>query len=513
LKLANLGIVIAPFVLALLITIYTMDNIITSWIAYGLWLAIVCSAFMSINFILLYLRGRKISTRYAQKMLSFRIAAFVTSYNEDPSMVKGTLLSVKLALGDLGDVYLLDDSTKKEIVEDLRSFCEKNGIFYIHREDRKGYKAGAINNALKLVGDQYDLVAIFDSDQRPVRTFFREVIPYFYDPSIAFVQIPQRYTEKYSGISLGAAYQQKPFLRVIMRGRSYRSAFSLGSGTVFRINALKEVGFFPEYSITEDVAVSIELHSRGWRSLYIDENLIWYGEAPPDLASYLTQQARWALGYLQYSGGLLKSSLKPSQFFDYLAGTLYWLKEGPLTVFEILAPMVFLITGLPIVRMDPLLYVLLYVPYLSISIALFIYSFRGKDEYGLKGFLYHQAVEYIALPSIVGAFVSWFLRRRVPFKVTPKGSSAHQVKSVILHMAILALLILSIVKGIVWLFSVKETSLIYSIAINIFWALYHTLFLFLGIVLSPTRLAIEPYTEVIKGEAILKGLKEKPSTY
>jgi hypothetical protein len=56
-----------------------MDNIITSWIAYGLWLAIACSAFISTNFILLYLRGKKISTRYAQKMLSFRIAAFVAS--------------------------------------------------------------------------------------------------------------------------------------------------------------------------------------------------------------------------------------------------------------------------------------------------------------------------------------------------------------------------------------------------------------------------------------------------
>ncbi|AKV76284.1 MULTISPECIES: glycosyltransferase family 2 protein [Metallosphaera] len=77
-----------------------------------------------------------------------------------------------------------------------------------------------------------------------------------------------------------------------MRGRLGTSAFSLGSGSVFRISALRGGVYFAEFSTTENGAISVLLHEKGYKTVYADSGLIWYGEPPEDLASYFTQRIR-----------------------------------------------------------------------------------------------------------------------------------------------------------------------------------------------------------------------------
>lgn len=273
-----------------------------------------------------------------------------------------------------------------------------------------------------------------------------------------------------------------------MRGRTFSSAFSLGSGSVFRISALKEVGYMDESSITEDAATSIKLHEKGYTSVYVDSQLIWYGKPPEDINAYLTQQSRWAFGYFQLTWKILKSNLNFSQFVDYFSGSLYWVKEGPLTIAEFLAPVFFLLFKSPIIILNPLNYILAYIPYPLVSIALFIYTIKGKGEYGIKGFYYHQSVEYLEFLSITLAFFSWIIGKKRPFKVTPKGEGNFDVKSVIPHMIIIILLILSIIEGFLWLTKASSSSpLYYSIIINIFWAIYQIPFLIGGIIFAKMR--------------------------
>ena len=308
-------------------------------LVYLVWLIPIYDMFNSIIYIDKYRRSRKYRYRLfnngnnSNKNKKYRIATFVVSYNENPEMVKGTLISVLTAARSYGscDVFLLDDSTDENIVAELKSFCEENGITYLHRLSRRGFKAGAINDALAKYAKYYDLVAIFDADQRPKPEFFHVVTPYFSDPSIAFVQVPQNYTETYTKIAEGAKYQQIPFLRVIMRGRNLVSAMSLGSGTIFRISALEKikkikgdrVEYLREDVITEDAATSLELFAKGFKSIYIDTDLIWYGEPPQDLHAYLAQQGRWSFGYFQLSKDLLRLDLPLITFLDYLAGLIY----------------------------------------------------------------------------------------------------------------------------------------------------------------------------------------------
>ncbi|MGC8753230.1 MAG: glycosyltransferase family 2 protein [Fervidicoccaceae archaeon] len=482
-RVLNILFFLSPFIIALFFTLFTMTSIYFVWLTYFIWLAMVVGAFVLANYISNYLRARKYSLKYVGEVKNFRIAAFVTSFNEDPEIVKETLLSVKSALRDRGDVFLLDDSTKKEIVEELRKFCETNKIIYVHRENRKGFKAGAINNALKLYGDKYDLVAIFDADQRPRSDYFDHVLPYFSNPKIAFVQIPQRYTETRSEIARGSKFQQEPFLRILMKGRNRVSAFSLGSGTIFRINIVRDVGYFDENAITEDVEISVRIHAKGWNSIYHDEQLIWYGEPPLDASSYIQQQIRWAFGYFKITDKILKSDLNLIAFFDYISGFFYWLKEGILTFFELIAPVVFLLFKQGFIMMNPYTYILAYIPYMIIAFLIFAFSMRGSN-YGIRGFLAHQANEYLAFFGITMAFISFLLGKNIPFKVTPKGKGIRSIKVLIPHIVIIFLLIVSLIEGVFWFLTSSISMERGAIAVNIFWDIWHLVFLFLAIYFS-----------------------------
>lgn len=479
----NIAFFFSPFFISILLTWLTLSDPALSWLNYGVWLTMVLGAYVFASFFYAYLRTRRYESRYAGVASNLKVAAFVTSFNEDPSIVEETLISARSSLGSRGDVFLLDDSTDPKIAEELRKFCEANGITYVHRVNRKGFKAGAINEALRKYGEKYDLVAIFDADQRPRATFFDAVLPLFADPSIAFVQIPQYYSEtEGSKIAMGAKHQQEPFLRVIMRGRSGTSAFSLGSGTVYRVSALRDVGYLDESSITEDVATSVKLHSAGWNSIYYDDFLIWYGEPPMDAAAYIQQQSRWAFGYFQLTGKLFRSKLKFAAFSDYASGLYYWLKEGPLTLIELIAPIIFLSLRRPFMTLDPLVYALAYFPYFAFSIGLFYLAMRGKG-YGIKGYFLHQSIEYLAFTGITAASISYILRKKVPFKVTPKGRGRRSIRAVAPHILISILLAISIILGALWII-VANGSIRYAIAINIFWAAWPLPFLLYAIYFS-----------------------------
>jgi len=493
LRVLNIVYSLLPFLISLIFTYFTYGSLPFVWLAYGIWLSMVVGFFIFVDFYRLARIAKYYEVKYSSPEKVFRVASFVTSFNEDPEIVKGTLISVKLASKKYGDVYLLDDSTDNRISEELRTFCEKNGIIYLHRENRRGFKAGAINDALRAVGDKYDLVAIFDADQRPVENFFEQVLPYFEDPKVALVQVPQTYSELYSGVSNASKYQQEPFLRVIMRGRSYSSAFSLGSGSVFRINALKEVGYMDESSITEDVATSIKLHDKGYTSVYIDAPLIWYGEPPQDLKAYLGQQSRWSFGYFQLTKKILTSDLSFSQFMDYYSGWLYWFKIGPLATIEFLAPMVFLILRVSFLILNPLIYLMTYMPYLTISLMIYVYSMKGKGEYGIKGYFYHQSLQFLEYFTITLSFISWVLRRKRPFKVTPKGIGRFDLKSIFPSLVVLVLLVLALIEGFLWLVFAKNDVLYYAIIVNMFWSAYQILYLAGGLWISNKIMKREEY--------------------
>jgi cellulose synthase (UDP-forming) len=428
-----------------------------------------------IYFLWQYGRKRKIFPSQTYTPKNYSVCSIVASFNEEPSLVRDTIISVKLATGR-GKVFVADDSTDREKAEELERYCKLLGVEYVHRKNRRGYKAGAINDILKTL-ENIDIFAIFDADQRPVSTFFDEILQAFSDERVGFVQLPQKYSENNTLIARAANCMQLPFLHIVMNGRSKaESAFSLGSGTAFRLKAVAEAGYFREDTVTEDIATSLSIIEKGYRGVYLDRDLVYFGVPPMDAKSFFSQQARWSLGGFQLLVPMLKSSISFRQFADFLFGDLYWFKEGPMTLIEILAPIVFLAFGVAYMSVSFLFYAAVFIPFFFA--AMIITVIVGGKDYGLKGALLHQGVEMLDFWVITTSFLNWLMRKKKPFSVTSKTHARVKARALSLNILTFALISASIIIGLLRLMNAANPLPYY---VNIFWAAWIDISMAIGI--------------------------------
>jgi len=119
--------------------------------------------------------------------------------------------------------------------------------------------------------------------------------------------------------------------------------FCCGTNVVFRRRALEAVGGFPEGSVTEDFELSIELHELGWTSAYVP-TVLASGLGPEDLASYVSQQHRWARGCVGALGRVARSSLPWRLKLQYVLSASYFLTGWTVLLYMCL-PVVRILTG------------------------------------------------------------------------------------------------------------------------------------------------------------------------
>ena len=235
-----------------------------------------------------------------------KVAVVVPVYNEDPMMVKNNFLKLLKMDYEKGNLsyYLLDDSDKKYINDFLRNFCASAGIRYIHRKTRKGYKAGALNNMLKVSDEEF--IAIFDGDEKLIdRGFVKEMLPYFNDKSIAYIQTEKRYS-KGSFFSDTVNLFDAFFFKFIQPSRALNNtAIFAGSCGMIRRSAIDKVGGFPEY-VTEDTFFSFESDKKEFKSLYVPK-VYALGKPIMKFSDLVKQQWRYNYGDTQFLLYFLKN--------------------------------------------------------------------------------------------------------------------------------------------------------------------------------------------------------------
>ena len=219
------------------------------------------------------------------------VDVMIPVYDEAITMVEPTIAAACAMRGADVRVWLLDDGDRDE----LQALADRYGAGYVRRPEHDGAKAGNLNNGLALTEAPY--VVVLDCDHVPHIDFLERTLGHLEDPEVAFVQTPQYYANAArSPICSAAAAQQNLFFGPICRGKDGLGAMMCtGTNVVFRRAALAHAGGFPERSITEDFLLSVRLHERGWRSVYLSE-VVASGLGPEDMASYVSQQQRWARG-------------------------------------------------------------------------------------------------------------------------------------------------------------------------------------------------------------------------
>jgi cellulose synthase/poly-beta-1,6-N-acetylglucosamine synthase-like glycosyltransferase len=220
------------------------------------------------------------------------------------------------------EIQVLDDSTDetralvRQRVEELRA--GGLDVVYIHRVDRTGYKAGALDNGLNVA--KGDLVAIFDADFLPQPDFLRAVVPHFMaDPGVGMVQARWGHLNReFSMLTRTQALMLDGHHLVENLARSaagWLFNFS-GTGGMWRRQAIASAGGWQHDTLTEDLDLSYRAQLAGWRFVY-RENVVTPAELPEDISAFRAQQFRWAKGTVQTARKLLtrvmRAELTPMQ--------------------------------------------------------------------------------------------------------------------------------------------------------------------------------------------------------
>jgi cellulose synthase (UDP-forming) len=157
--------------------------------------------------------------------------------------------------------------------------------------------------------------------------------------------------------------------------------FCCGTNVLFRRSALDEAGGFPEGSLTEDFSLSIRLHELGWRSIYVNEVLA-QGLGPEDMASYVSQQQRWARGCLASAPAVIKAELPFSVRLQYLLSSMFFLSGWTFGLYMAL-PCVRIFTGAqPLAGATADQFLLHFAPYFVISLIAVGVVGAGTYTYG-----------------------------------------------------------------------------------------------------------------------------------
>ena len=210
---------------------------------------------------------------------------------------------------DLLEIQLLDDSTD-ETKEVARAICDRYReqglpIVYIHRTNRHGFKAGALDEGLKVATGE--LVAIFDADFVPPPEWLMQVVHHFAEPEIGMVQTRWTHLNRdYSFLTQVEAILLDGHFVLEHGGRSRAGVFFNFNGTagMWRRNVIHEAGGWQHDTLTEDTDLSYRAQLVGWKFKYL-QHVTCPAELPIEMTAFKTQQARWAKGLIQTSKKVL----------------------------------------------------------------------------------------------------------------------------------------------------------------------------------------------------------------
>ena len=367
------------------------------------------------------------------------VDVLIPTYGEPVSIVEQTVVAATKMRGAHIHVWVLDDGASDEI-EDLAA---RLGVRYLRRVVRGGAKAGNINHALAVTTSPY--VVVLDCDHVPHPDFLERTLGHMGDDRIAFVQTPQYYANaQHSGVAAGAWGQQALFFGPIARGKDgFGAMFCCGTNVLFRRAALDDVGGFPQDSLTEDVLLSIQLAERGWRSAYVPEVLA-SGLGPEDMASYVSQQHRWARGCLSAVPRILRARLSLTVKTHYLLSSMFFLTGWTFLVYMSL-PVIRLLTGAqPVAAASADQFLIHFIPYFAASIA--SVAKAGEGRYSFDAFTLMVANFWVHIHASLRAV----FRRPGGFVVTPKeGANERQPKAVIPALLAIAALSATAIFGLV----------------------------------------------------------------
>ncbi len=331
------------------------------------------------------------------------------------------------------EIQILDDSTDDttEIIlrklEVLRPLALD--IKLIHRENRIGYKAGALDHGFQSA--KGDFIAIFDADFVPSPDFLKNTLAYFTNDQVGVVQTRWGHLNKnYSLLTKLQAFGLDAHFSIEQTARNHAGSFINFNGTcgVWRKTCIADAGGWSHDTLTEDLDLSYRAQLKGWKFHYLEE-VETRGELPVIMSAIKSQQYRWNKGAAETArknfGSVLRSALpfknKMHAFFHLFNSSVFTclLLAAVLSV-----PMLFIKHRHPTVAWIFNLGIIFLVGFLSITIFYWVATKRFNPTNRKKVFwsLYSSfLIISMGLSLHNGlAVLEGLVGRKTPFIRTPK---------------------------------------------------------------------------------------------
>ena len=440
----------------------------------------------------------------------------IATYNEPVSVLRQTVAAAtnQRYPKEKFRVYVCDDGRREEV----RQLAEEYGAVWVVRDEHVHAKAGNLNNCLEHYASG-ELFLVLDADMISKSTFLQKTVGHFIDPNIALVQAPQVFynpdpfqnnLQLYDGIP----NEQDFFMREVQTRRSaFNAVLNVGTNAIFRRSAIDQIGLIPVGTITEDMATSMLLQAKGFKTLFINETLAM-GLSPDSFSDYVIQRDRWCRGNIQVLkkwNPLTLPGLSFMQRLIYFDGVLYWF-FGLQKIIYNLGPILFLLTGIPIYYADIFTMLVFFVPtYYASSLIFTLFSHKSRTY--TWAHIYESA---LAPYLFLSAFSELLFSRKASFSVTPKGSalgkSYYSFRVALPHLVLAAFSITALGFGIYKMLT-DVNYMIPVYLVNLFWLLYNMLGIFAALIVCFEKQRVRKHERFAiqqKITLILEGGKQIP---
>lgn len=204
---------------------------------------------------------------------------------------------------ELLQIQILDDST-----DETREICQAEetklriagfDVELIHRVDRTGFKAGALEHGMSSA--KGDFIFILDADFIPPPGVLHELVHYFTDEKIGLVQTRWGHINRdYSLLTKIQAIFLDGHLVVeqVARSRAGRFFNFNGTGGIWRKQTIIDAGGWEHDTLTEDLDLSYRAQMKGWKFIFLND-VVTPAELPVDMNGFKSQQHRWTKGSIQ----------------------------------------------------------------------------------------------------------------------------------------------------------------------------------------------------------------------
>lgn len=367
-----------------------------------------------------------------------KVSIHVPAYNEPPAMLIETLNALaQLEYPDF-EVIVIDNNTIDEAVwKPVEQHCAHLGTrfrFY-HVRPLSGFKAGALNFALRKTAPDAQIIAVIDSDYKVEPHWLKDLVPAFAHERTAIVQAPQDYRDGNESLFKAMCYAEyRGFFQIGMITRNERNAIiQHGTMTLVRRSALEQVDGWAEWCITEDAELGLKLFEHGHEAQYIPRS---YGRGliPESFLDYKKQRFRWAFGAMQILRAHARALLSPSdtrltrgQRYHFIAGWLPWIADGFNLLFNLGAIVWSVSMLIAPHRVEPPLVMFSLVPVAMFTFRLvkLAHLYVSRVGANVRETL-AAAIAGLALAHTIGtAILKSLFTRSQPFLRTPKDKLRH----------------------------------------------------------------------------------------